>query len=321
MAAAAGRMWPSRRRRGRVTILAVACVSTTAALAGTASADTTFLGSRTQLNPGQMVASPKSGYVLAMQQDGNLVMIAPGNRPVWSSGTRVPNTVLQVQQDGNVVLYAPGHKQVWSTGTNGKWNAVLAVQDDGNLVVVAPGNQPVWASGSGGRLGQTVSPAGVAFIRSLEATRLTAYNDGARGSGNCTIGVGHLLQYGPCTGFNVGLSWTSAQVDAQLSADLARFVGAVGSAYGAVGIAQNQFDALVSFAFNAGTGPLANTSLKAAVLAHDSDRVAAVLRKYVKARNAQGQLVTSAGLCNRRRSEVNLWRTGVYVRLSGGCTW
>lgn len=55
-----------------------------------------------------------SGYpdaIIRMQEDGNLVVIAPGNVPVWASGTDgYPGTVLQIQDDGALVLYAPGHK-------------------------------------------------------------------------------------------------------------------------------------------------------------------------------------------------------------------
>lgn len=300
-----------RCRRGVVTM--AACTVALAA-AGTASADTTFLRAGTQVNPGQVVASPTTGFALAMQADGNLVMIAPGNRPVWSSGTHVKGTVLQVQSDGNVVLYAPGHNAVWSTGTGRNAGAVLGVQDDGNLVVIAPGNKPVWASGSGGLLGQTVSLSGPGLIRAFEGVRLTAYNDGAGNSGNCTIGIGHLLQYGPCTGANVGLTWTAAQVDAQFSADLVRFVNAVSTVYRDAGLQQNQFDALVSFAFNTGTGALSSPGLTSAVRSRSADAVAAQLYRYVYAKGKK-----SAGLCNRRRSEIRLWRTGQYVRMQGGC--
>lgn len=156
----------SRRRRLAFVAGVVAALSA----AGTASADTTFLGPGTQLNPGQMVASPKTGYVLAMQTDGNLVMIAPGNRPIWWSGTHIAGTVLQVQSDGNVVLYAPGHNWVWSTGTTGRPGAGLGVGDDGTLSVVAPGGVTVWRVGGGG-----ASSGGTVSLRSpLAVSRPTS---------------------------------------------------------------------------------------------------------------------------------------------------
>lgn len=100
------------------------------------------------LAAGARIVSDDQRFVLAMQADGNLVEYAPGNRPVWASGTGVPGTVLVNQSDGNLVLVAPGNRAVWATGTNGNPGAVLVIQNDANIVVYAPGNRPVWASGT-----------------------------------------------------------------------------------------------------------------------------------------------------------------------------
>jgi hypothetical protein len=51
-----------------------------------------------------------------MQTDGNLVVIAPGNVPVWASGTSGhPNSKLILQTDGNLVIYSAGGAPIWST--------------------------------------------------------------------------------------------------------------------------------------------------------------------------------------------------------------
>jgi hypothetical protein len=56
-----------------------------------------------------------------MQSDGNLVLIAPGNRPVWASGTNGnPGAYLSVQNDGNVVIYNAGNRAIWATNTVGR---------------------------------------------------------------------------------------------------------------------------------------------------------------------------------------------------------
>lgn len=73
-----------------------------------------------RLDPGQRLGSggylAAGGYVLLMQGDGNLVLIAPGNRPTWSSRTGGnPGSVLVMQADGNAVVYAPGNRPVWWT--------------------------------------------------------------------------------------------------------------------------------------------------------------------------------------------------------------
>jgi peptidoglycan hydrolase-like protein with peptidoglycan-binding domain len=54
-----------------------------------------------------------------LQSDGNLV-IYQGHRPLWSSGSDQPTRgvySLTVQNDGNVVLYSPANKPLWNTFT------------------------------------------------------------------------------------------------------------------------------------------------------------------------------------------------------------
>lgn len=95
-----------------------------------------------QLGPGQYLAA--GGYVLLMQSDGNLVLIAPGNIATWSSRTGGNSgTVAVMQGDGNLVLYAPGNRAIWASNT-GSPGSVLVMQTDGNAVIYAPGNRPVW---------------------------------------------------------------------------------------------------------------------------------------------------------------------------------
>jgi hypothetical protein len=102
-----------------------------------------------RLEPGASISA--DGYALIMQDDGNLVLYAPGNMPLTSFGwPGMPGTVLVMQDDGNLVLYAPGNRPVWATGTAGDRDSALVVQGDGNLVLYAPGNRPIWASGSQG---------------------------------------------------------------------------------------------------------------------------------------------------------------------------
>lgn len=99
-----------------------------------------------------------------------------------------------------------------------------------------------------------VSAAGLAFITKHEGEIDHTYVDGA---GNCTIGVGHLLNYGGC-GKNFTISHDQAakylHSDAQVAVDAIK-------KYVTVDLNQNQFDALVDFTFNVGSGNFASSTL------------------------------------------------------------
>ena len=96
------------------------------------------------------------------------------------------------------------------------------------------------------RIGQ----AGLALIKQYEGCRLAAYRCAA---GVWTIGYGHTA------GVHSGMTITQAQADAYLQQDVAKFEKYVNNpAYVPImeQLNQNQFDALVSFAFNLGAGNL-----------------------------------------------------------------
>ena len=89
---------------------------------------------------------------------------------------------------------------------------------------------------------------GINLIKSFEGCRLEAYRDAV---GVLTIGYGHTA------GVKVGEKITQAKADELLAGDLARFETRVNywndKKYF---FNQNEFDALVSFAFNCGNGNL-----------------------------------------------------------------
>lgn len=90
-----------------------------------------------------------------------------------------------------------------------------------------------------------ISDKGIALIKEFEGLRLTTYKCAA---GVKTIGYGH-------TGSDVyfGQRITEKEAENLLRADLARFERHVNSYDSAYGWTQNEFDALVSFAFNVGS--------------------------------------------------------------------
>ncbi|RYB03959.1 lysozyme [Lichenibacterium ramalinae] len=94
---------------------------------------------------------------------------------------------------------------------------------------------------------RTVSPAGRAALTAREGCLLHAYRDT---TGVPTIGVGHTGRAAP-PAVTVGMTITAAEADSILAADLAPIEAAVAGAVPA-DIGQNEFDALVSLAFNIG---------------------------------------------------------------------
>ena len=93
-----------------------------------------------------------------------------------------------------------------------------------------------------------IGQAGLALIKQFEGCRLTAYQCSA---GVWTIGYGHTA------GVYKGMKITQAQADAFLKQDIAKFEKYINNpsyVQFTDKLNQNQFDALVSFAFNLGQG-------------------------------------------------------------------
>jgi hypothetical protein len=104
-----------------------------------------------RLLPGETLQAGQSigggGDALVMQGDGNLVLYAPGNTPIWASNTSGHNGAwLIMQGDGNLVVVAPGGQPLWAAGTNNHNGSVLILQSDGNAVIYVPGNVALWST-------------------------------------------------------------------------------------------------------------------------------------------------------------------------------
>ena len=138
-----------------------------------------------------------------------------------------------------------------------------------------------------------ISENGIEFIRQLEGEKLTAYRDIV---GIWTIGVGHT---GFVDGKPVarGMAITKEKSKEILTADLKRFESEVNDAV-KVTLTQNQFDALVSLAFNIGEGAFARSTLVNKLNAGDKKGAA---EQFLVWKNAGGRV--SQGLLNRRQKE------------------
>lgn len=124
-----------------------------------------------------------------------------------------------------------------------------------------------------------VDAAGRAFITREEGEVLQAYKCQA---GVDTIGVGHTH------GVKPGMTITKDQSQAFLSEDLAEFEAAV-NRYITMPLNQNQFNALVSFAFNLGAGALERSTLRSEINAQHGKDAAVVVPLFTEYCNVLGR--------------------------------
>jgi hypothetical protein len=116
------------------------------AAAGTAGTDRLLPGET--LQAGQSLTAGHD--VLTMQANGNLVLIAPGNTPVWTSHTAGHGGAsLVMQPGGNLAVVAPGGQALWSAGTGQHPGSMLVLLPNGNAVVNAPGSAPTAGAARG----------------------------------------------------------------------------------------------------------------------------------------------------------------------------
>jgi len=144
-------------------------------------------------------------------------------------------------------------------------------------------------------MGKKIGKAGLELIKSFEGCRLTAYRCPA---GVLTIGYGHT---GTVSGKKIkeGLKISQKKADALLKKDLQSFEKSVNRAKTGFKPTQNQFDALVSFAFNVGAG---NLSVLLGKGTRDAKTVSGKLLLYNKANGKE-----LAGLTRRRKAEQALF--------------
>ena len=140
---------------------------------------------------------------------------------------------------------------------------------------------------------RSINKAGIDLIKKFEGLKLEAYYCPA---GVLTVGYGH-------TGKDVKLyqKISAEQAEKLLDADLRKFEYGVSEAL-RVPVSDNQFAALVSFAFNLGLGALRKSTLLKKLNSGDYDAVPVELKKWVNVGGAP-----SLGLIRRRKAEIDLW--------------
>ncbi|MDH2046531.1 lysozyme [Acinetobacter johnsonii] len=142
-----------------------------------------------------------------------------------------------------------------------------------------------------------VSPSGVDLICNFEGLRLKAYDDGV---GVWTIGFG-TTKYPNGIRVKKGDTCTLDQAKAYMQNDLKSFEQTVNNTV-KVPLNQNQFDALVSLAYNIGTNAFSKSTLVKKLNANDIRGAADQFDVWV---NAGGKRMQ--GLVNRRAKEKALF--------------
>ena len=145
-------------------------------------------------------------------------------------------------------------------------------------------------------------------LEESEGDRSRVYPDSR---GLPTIGVGHLLTKSELSSGKIvisgevvryGAGLTELQIQQLLNQDLKYAEDAIHRLV-KVPLNQGQWDALVSFTFNAGSGALAGSTLLTVLNEGHYDRVPAEILRWCH--NHDGSVNT--GLLRRRKTEIALW--------------
>ena len=150
------------------------------------------------------------------------------------------------------------------------------------------------------------SVGGLSIIKEFEGLRLSAYRCPA---GIMTIGYGHTSAAGDPK-VTSGLVISRDDAERILRNDLGQYEDAVRK-YVKVELTQNQFDALVSFAYNVGVGSMILNEppgfIRSTLLKKiNAKRFGEVPSEFMKWTKGGGKELP--GLVRRRRAEAKLWR-------------
>ena len=136
------------------------------------------------------------------------------------------------------------------------------------------------------------SSKGIALIKEFEGLRLKAYK--------CPGGV-WTIGYGHTAGVKPGMVISEAQAEEYLKADLIAFEKYLNG----LGLAldQNQFDALISFIYNVGTGNFTSSTLLRKVRVNPQDN--SIMDEFLSWVYSKGRVLP--GLQRRRLAEMKLY--------------
>lgn len=133
---------------------------------------------------------------------------------------------------------------------------------------------------------------GIALIKEFEGLRLKAYK--------CPGGV-WTIGYGHTAGVKPGMVISEAQAEEYLMADLIASEKYLNDLR--LAINQNQFDALISFIYNVGTGNFSRSTLLRKVRANPQDN--SIMDEFLRWVYSKGRVLP--GLQRRRLAEMKLY--------------
>lgn len=146
---------------------------------------------------------------------------------------------------------------------------------------------------------RSINQNGLALVKKYESCKLSAYQCPA---GVWTIGYGHTKSVKKGDSLQ-----NEPEALALLESDL-NSIGMEVEKRVRVPLGDNQFSALVSFAFNVGIGNFTYSTLLKRLNAGGYDAVPSELAKWVKATDPNtGKKITLGGLVKRRAAEAELW--------------
>ena len=191
---------------------------------------------------------------------------------------------------------AINNNAIWYVDTNDNylWSGGLIIEKDDDVAIAPPiVNNDI----------QKPDQQCINFIKNKEGLRLQAYTDSA---GIWTIGYG-TIKYDKNTIVKRGDTITTQQAEQYLASEIFEKSIKVSAAIKPIQISQTKYNALVSFAYNAGTGALIGSTLLKRVKANpDDESIRDAFMMWDKA-HIDGQLVVVEGLKIRRKEEADLY--------------
>lgn len=150
-----------------------------------------------------------------------------------------------------------------------------------------------------------ISDEGLRLIKSFEGY-LTKQKDGSCAAYLCPAGV-PTIGWGCTEGVRLGMVWTEAEAEAALRREIAKFENAVMKSV-TVEMNQNEFDAMVSLAYNIGTGAFTRSTVLRRLNNGDRSGAAKAFEMWTKALDPKtGKRRELRGLVSRRKREAALF--------------